>query len=59
VIAARHLGIEVLGLSCVTNMAAGVLDRPIDHADVMEIGARVEQQLARLLGALVPLLRTI
>ncbi len=54
VIAARHLGIEVLGLSCVTNMAAGVVEKPIDHAEVMEIGARVEQQLTRLLAALIP-----
>ncbi len=32
VIAARHMGIRVLGISCVTNMAAGILDRPLDHA---------------------------
>lgn len=55
VIAARQLGMEVLGLSCVTNMAAGMLDQPIDHTVVVEIGARVEQQLARLLAALLPL----
>ena len=56
VIAARHLGMQVLGLSCVTNMAAGLLDQPIDHAEVMEIGARVQQRLTRLLAALIPLL---
>jgi purine-nucleoside phosphorylase len=56
VIAARHLGMEVLGFSSVTNMAAGVLDQVINHAEVMEIGARVQQQLARLLAMLVPLL---
>jgi purine-nucleoside phosphorylase len=56
VIAARHLGLEVLGFSSVTNMAAGVLDAPIDHADVMEIGAQVQQTLTHLLAALVPLL---
>ncbi len=61
VIAARHLGLEVLGLSSVTNMAAGVLGSPdhveaIDHASVLEIGARVQQTLTRLLAALVPLL---
>ena len=61
VIAARHLGMEVLGLSSVTNMAAGVLGSPdqveaINHAEVLEIGARVQQTLTRLLAALVPLL---
>ncbi|HEY2737603.1 MAG TPA: purine-nucleoside phosphorylase, partial [Thermoanaerobaculia bacterium] len=56
VIAARHLGMEVLGFSSVTNMAAGVLDEPINHAEVLEIGARVQQTLSRLLAALVPLL---
>ncbi|HEX6494111.1 MAG TPA: purine-nucleoside phosphorylase [Acidobacteriaceae bacterium] len=54
VIAARHLGMEVLGFSSVTNMAAGVLDEPINHAEVMEIGARVQQTLTRVLAALVP-----
>jgi purine-nucleoside phosphorylase len=56
VIAARHLGMEVLGFSSVTNMAAGVLDEAINHAQVMEIGARVQQILTRVLAALVPLL---
>jgi len=54
VIAARHLGMEVLAFSSVTNMAAGVLDEAINHAEVLEIGARVQQTLARLLAALVP-----
>ena len=36
VIVARHMGIEVLGISCVTNMAAGILDQPINHQEVME-----------------------
>jgi purine-nucleoside phosphorylase len=54
VIAARHLGMEVLAISCVTNMAAGLVEAPIDHTAVVEIGARAEQQLARLLAALMP-----
>ncbi|MBS1814746.1 MAG: purine-nucleoside phosphorylase [Acidobacteria bacterium] len=54
VIVARHMGVEVLGLSVVTNMAAGVLDEPINHAEVMEIGKRVSQQFSSLLLALVP-----
>jgi purine-nucleoside phosphorylase len=56
VIAARHLGMEVVGFSSVTNMAAGILDEPINHAEVLEIGRRVQQTLTRVLAALVPLL---
>lgn len=54
VIVARHMGIEVLGISLVTNMAAGVLDQPINHAEVMEMGRRVEAQFTSLVKALVP-----
>ncbi len=42
VIVARHMGIRVLGISCVTNMAAGILDQPINHEEVMETGAAGE-----------------
>jgi purine-nucleoside phosphorylase len=56
VIVARHMGIEVLGISCVTNMAAGILDQPIHHQEVMETGARVQAQLTSLLVALLPLI---
>lgn len=60
VIVARHMGIEVLGISLVTNMAAGVVSagsntaETIHHEDVMEVGRRVEQQFTGLLVALVP-----
>jgi purine-nucleoside phosphorylase len=54
VIVARHMGIEVLGISLVTNMAAGVTGETIHHEDVMEIGRRVERQFTELLVALVP-----
>lgn len=56
VIVARHMGIEVLGISCVTNMAAGILDQPINHQEVMETGAGAQAQLARLLATLLPAL---
>ncbi|MCL2659159.1 MAG: purine-nucleoside phosphorylase [Acidobacteriaceae bacterium] len=56
VIVARHMGVEVLGLSVVTNMAAGVLDHPIQHEEVMETGRRIEGQFASLMTALLPLL---
>ena len=54
VIVARHMGLEVLGLSLVTNMAAGVTGEIIHHEDVMEIGRRVEAQFTALLTALIP-----
>ena len=46
-IVARHMGIEVLGISCITNMAAGVLTEPLDHAEVMETAARVRGPVHR------------
>ena len=52
-IAARQLGLEVLGLSCVTNMAAGVLPEPLSHEEVMETGRAVEAQLTGLLTGFV------
>jgi purine-nucleoside phosphorylase len=54
VIVARHMGLEVLGLSVVTNMAAGVLNQPLDHEEVMETGRQVEAQFTSLLTALIP-----
>jgi purine-nucleoside phosphorylase len=54
VIVARHMGIAVLGISLVTNMAAGVSGEAIHHEDVMEVGRRVERQFTGLLTALVP-----
>jgi purine-nucleoside phosphorylase len=54
VIAARHLGINVLAISCVTNMAAGILDRPLSHAEVMETGERVKSTFESLLRAVLP-----
>jgi purine-nucleoside phosphorylase len=53
-IAARQAGMEVLGISCVTNMAAGIDPRPLSHEEVMETGRGVEQQLAGLLNGIVP-----
>jgi purine-nucleoside phosphorylase len=53
-IVARHAGMRVLGVSCITNMAAGVLDRPIDHAEVMETGERVRETFSELLRRTIP-----
>jgi purine-nucleoside phosphorylase len=54
VIAARHMGIKVLALSCVTNMAAGILDQPLSHQEVMETGERVKTSFEALLRAVLP-----
>ena len=56
VIAARHMGIRCLGVSVVTNMAAGVLPEKIDHSAVLEVGARAAGSLTALLRELVPTL---
>jgi len=53
VIAARQMGLEVLAISCVTNLAAGLADAPIDHEEVLRTGAAVREKLMRLLAALV------
>ena len=54
VIAAAHLGIRVLGISCVTNMAAGILDQPITAEEVLETGERVKADFEALLRAVIP-----
>ena len=54
VIAARHMGIRVLGISCVTNMAAGILHQPIHHKEVIETGERIKGQFIALLQKIIP-----
>jgi purine-nucleoside phosphorylase len=54
VIAARHMGINLLAISCVTNMAAGILDQPLSHQEVMETGERVQGSFEALLRAVLP-----
>ena len=54
VIAARHMDIKVLAISCVTNMAAGILDQSLSHAEVMETGERVKTIFESLLRAVLP-----
>lgn len=53
-IVARHMGIEVLGISCVTNLAAGLGAAQLSHQDVFEAGRKIERQLAALLTRLAP-----
>ncbi len=52
-IVARHMGMQVLGISCITNLAAGMSDQPIDHSEVMAIGARVREQFTELLRRVI------
>jgi len=54
VIAARHAGLRVLGISCVTNYAAGLAGQPLSHEEVIETTRRKAAELSRLLSALVP-----
>ena len=52
-IVARHMGMEVLGISCITNPAAGVLPQPLDHDEVMEVARRVAGAFARAAGGII------
>ena len=58
-IAANHMGMKVLGISCVTNMAAGVLPQKLNHAEVLEAGEMVAGTLVRFLKALLPRLASV
>jgi purine-nucleoside phosphorylase len=53
-IVARHMGIAVLGISCVTNLAAGISATHLSHEEVFEAGSRVQHRLAGLFTRLVP-----
>ncbi|MGH9967193.1 MAG: purine-nucleoside phosphorylase [Pyrinomonadaceae bacterium] len=52
-IVARHMGMDVLGISCITNMAAGISDRPIDHEEVMDTGNKVRATFTMLLRRII------
>jgi purine-nucleoside phosphorylase len=54
VIAARHMGIKILAISCVTNMAAGIVDQPINHEEVLETAQRVHGDFVGLIKAVLP-----
>ncbi|MBL8238722.1 MAG: purine-nucleoside phosphorylase [Bryobacterales bacterium] len=57
VIVANHMKMKVLAISCVTNMAAGVLDQKIDHEEVLETGRQVRSRFTTLLKAVLPQLK--
>lgn len=54
VIAANHAGMEVLGISCLTNMAAGILDQPLDHEEVIEATEKAKKRFKSLVRSLIP-----
>ena len=54
VIVARHAGLRVLGISCISNMAAGILDQPLSHHEVMETAERVKDKFIRLVKGIIP-----
>jgi purine-nucleoside phosphorylase len=58
VIVANHMGIKVLGISCITNMAAGILPRKLTHQEVMDTTHRVREQIISLLCDIIPMLQT-
>jgi purine-nucleoside phosphorylase len=53
VIAANHCGMKVAGISCITNMAAGILDQPLNHREVMETADRVKESFSKLIKSVV------
>ncbi len=55
-LAANHMGIQVLGISCVTNFAAGVIDQKLDHKEVLEVGEQMKSTVVDLLRRLLPAL---
>jgi len=54
VIVANHMGLKVCAISCVTNMAAGILNVKLDHREVIEAGEMIRAQFMRFLTALIP-----
>lgn len=57
VLVARHAGIEVLGISCISNMAAGILDQPLSHAEVMETAEQVREHFLKLVVGIIPAMK--
>jgi len=52
-ITANHMGMDILGISCITNMAAGVLPKPLDHKEVMEIAEKVKPKFSKLIRGIL------
>ena len=52
-IAARHMGMRVCGISCITNMASGILDQPLDHREVQRVADTVKEKFENLVTAVL------
>jgi purine-nucleoside phosphorylase len=57
-IVAHHMGVKVLAISCVTNMAAGVLPEKLSHEEVLEVGRQVREKFVRFLKGVLPRLES-
>jgi len=55
VIAARHMRVKVAGVSCITNVAAGIGEKPLSHAEVKEVAGRAAEAFSRLLAEFLPM----
>ena len=53
VLVANHCGIKVLGISCISNLAAGILDRPLDHSEVMETVEKIKSTFIQLMRLII------
>lgn len=53
VVAANHCGMKIAGISCITNMAAGILDQPLNHSEVMETADRVKENFSKLIKSII------
>jgi purine-nucleoside phosphorylase len=56
VIIARYHNIEVTGISCITNLAAGITNKKLSHEEVLEVGKASQEKLGKLLGAFIAML---
>ena len=52
-LAAKHMGMEICGISCITNLAAGMSGKPLDHKEVQETADRVAVQFKKLIGTII------
>ncbi len=56
-VVARHASMKVTGISCITNMAAGILDQPLHHGEVVETANMVKQTFITLVKSIIPILK--
>lgn len=56
VIAARQMGIRVFGISCITNMAAGILDKKLSHEEVIEVSKAVEEKFIKIIRDIIEIM---